>query len=77
MTIALPAQSAERRAFKIDFSVPILFAFAALLCALVILPISWLVYYSLTINDTATNVRAFTLEHFHALFTDPDFIDDE
>ena len=75
MTIAMRAQAAERRAFKIDVSVPILFAFAALLCVLVILPISWLVYYSLTISDPATNVRAFTLEHFRALFTDPDFIE--
>ena len=75
MTTGMRAQSAERRAFKIDFSLPVLFAFAALLCVLVILPISWLVYYSVTISDTTTNVRAFTLEHFRALFTDPDFIE--
>ncbi len=75
MTIALPARAAERRASKIDVSVPIMFAFAALLCVLVILPVSWLVYYSLTIADPATKLRTFTLEHFQALFTDPDFID--
>jgi iron(III) transport system permease protein len=74
MTIALPARAAERRAFKIDVSAPIMFAFAALLCVLVVLPVSWLVYYSLTISDPATKVRTFTLEHFHTLFTDPDFI---
>jgi iron(III) transport system permease protein len=75
MTIALPAQGAERVAFKIDVSMPILIAFAALLCVLVILPISWLVYYSLTTSDPATNIRAFTLKHFQAIFTDPDFLD--
>ena len=75
MTIALPAQGAERGTFKIDVSMPILIAFAALLCVLVILPISWLVYFSLTTSDPATNVRAFTLEHFQAIFTDPDFLD--
>ena len=75
MTIALPAQGAERSAFKIDVSMPILIAFAALLCVLVILPISWLVYYSLTTSDPATNVRALTLKHFRAIFTDPDFLD--
>jgi iron(III) transport system permease protein len=76
MTIALPGRAAaERRAVKIDLSLPVLFAFAALLCVLVILPVSWLVYYSLTAADPATNARAFTLQHFRTLFTDPDFID--
>lgn len=75
MTLALPAQRVKRRAFKVDVSVPVLLAFAALLCVLVMLPVSWLVYYSLTISDPATGVRAFTLQHFRALFTDPDFID--
>src|SRR5262245_49754749 len=75
MTIALPAQGAERGAFKIDVSMPILIAFAALLCVLVILPISWLVYYSLTTSDPATNVRALTLGHFQTIFTEPDFLD--
>lgn len=75
MTMALPARGVRRRSFKIDASVPILVAFAAVLCVLVILPVSWLVYYSLTISDPATNARTFTLTHFHTLFTTPDFID--
>ena len=54
---------------------PVLLVFAALLCVLVILPVSWLVYYSLTIVDPATKHARFTLEHFHTLFSDPDFID--
>jgi iron(III) transport system permease protein len=75
VTIALPSQLADRRLFKIDVSVPVLIAFALLLCVLIILPISWLVYYSVTIVDPETKDRAFTLAHFHTLFTDPDFVD--
>ena len=75
MTIALPAEAAERRGFKFDLSVPVLLAFSALLCVLVILPVSWLVYYSVTMVDPATKARVFTLEHFRTLFTDPDFVD--
>lgn len=75
MTIALPAKAADRRAAKIDMTMPVLIGFAALLCVLVILPISWLVYYSLTIVDPATDLRSFTFGHFRALFTDPAFLD--
>jgi iron(III) transport system permease protein len=69
MTIALP-RPIERRAFRIDFSQPVLYAFAALLCVLIILPLSWLVYYSLVDRS-----GAFTLENFRRLFTEPDFLD--
>jgi iron(III) transport system permease protein len=75
VTIALPARTVERRALTIDVSVPVFLALAALLCVLVVLPVSWLVYYSLTVADPATSVRSFTLRHFQALFTDPDFIE--
>ena len=75
MTIALPAQATARRTFKIDFSVPLLLTFAALLCVLIILPISWLVVYSLSESDPATKARVFTLAQFRTLFSDPDFVD--
>jgi iron(III) transport system permease protein len=52
----------------LDLTRPILYAFAALLCALIILPVSWLVYYSL-VDKTG----AFTLGNFRQLFTDPVF----
>lgn len=74
MTIALPAQAAERAKFKLDYTVPVLAGFAAVLCVLVVLPVSWLVYYSVTIGDPATNLRVFTLAHFYTLFTDPAFV---
>ena len=70
MTIALPRQAAGQRSiFKIDLSWPVLLAFAALLCVLIVLPMSWLVYYSL-IDKTG----AFTLDNFYTLVTEPEFV---
>src|SRR3954465_7225068 len=67
MTIAVTAQ-AERRT-GLDLSWPILIAFAAILVALIVLPMSWLVYFSLTDKGT------FTLANFAKLVTDPTFLD--
>src|SRR6185503_6812637 len=69
MTIALPALGAPRK-HKIDLSWPILLLFAALLCVLIIMPMSWLIYYSLVDRS-----GAFTLDNFKTLVTDPVFID--
>jgi iron(III) transport system permease protein len=69
MTIALPAQSASGT-HRLDLSRPILILFAALLCLLIILPMSWLVYYSLV-----DRTGAFTLGNFKTLITEPTFID--
>src|SRR6266852_1988518 len=69
MTIALPADAIPRK-HKIDLSRPILIVFAALLCMLIILPMSWLVYYSLVDRS-----GAFTLDNFKTLATDPVFVD--
>src|SRR5215213_2839687 len=71
MTIALPAEAAvPRQRHGIDLSWPILLLFSAVLCGLIILPMSWLVYYSLV-----DRTGAFTLENFQRLFTDPIFVD--
>src|SRR6516165_8676841 len=69
MTIALPALGIPRK-HKIDLSRPILILFAAVFCVLIILPISWLIYYSLVDRR-----GAFTLNNFRTLVTDPVFID--
>ena len=69
MTIALPAQPG-RRLFRFDISWPILIAFAAVLCVLIVLPMSWLVYFSVTDRD-----GAFTLANFAELITNPTFVD--
>src|SRR6188508_2214766 len=52
MTLADTAPAERRTGF--DLSWPILIAFAAILVALIVLPMSWLVYYSLTDKGTFT-----------------------
>src|SRR5215467_15539193 len=69
MTIALPALGVPRK-HKLDLSWPILVLFAALLCVLILLPMSWLFYYSLVDRN-----GAFTLDNFKTLVTDPVFVD--
>src|SRR5215469_15288552 len=69
MTIALPAEAAPPK-HKFDLSWPILILFAAVLCVLIILPMSWLIYYSLV-----DRTGAFTLANFKTLVSDPVFID--
>ena len=69
MTMALPAQR-PFRPVGIDLSWPILILFAALLCLLIILPMSWLFYYSLV-----DHAGAFTLANFKTLITDPIFLE--
>ena len=55
---------------KIDWTKPVLWLFAAFLIALTVLPLSWLLVYSVT--DKANHL---TLQNFVTLFTDPDFLD--
>src|SRR5215831_7875593 len=69
MTIALPAEAAPRKD-KLDLSWPILILFAALLCVLIVLPMSWLIYYSLVDRS-----GAFPLGNFKTLVTDPVFVE--
>ena len=69
MTIALPGR-VERRSFRFDPSKPILYLFAAFLCVLIILPMSWLVYFSLVDSDGVP-----TLDNFRQLFSEPAFLD--
>ena len=69
MTLASPALAVPST-YRIDVSSPILILFAALLCVLIILPMSWLFYYSLVDRN-----GAFTLENFKTLVTDPVFVD--
>ncbi|HEV7983086.1 MAG TPA: iron ABC transporter permease [Xanthobacteraceae bacterium] len=69
MALAIPAP-APRLPFRFDPSWPILIGFSAALCMLILLPLSWLVYYSL--HDRA---GAFTLANFAQLVTDPSFLD--
>jgi iron(III) transport system permease protein len=69
LDLAIPAP-APRLPFRFDLSWPILIGFSAALCMLILLPLSWLVYYSF--HDRA---GAFTLANFAQLVTDPSFLD--
>jgi iron(III) transport system permease protein len=69
MTIALP-RWIERRPVSFDPSKPILYVFAAFLCVLIVLPMSWLVYFSLIDSEGAP-----TLDNFRQLFSEPAFFD--
>jgi iron(III) transport system permease protein len=59
-----------RMPVRFDVSQIILYAFAALLCVLVILPLTWLVIYSLTDRS-----GALTLANFQRLFSEAAFVD--
>src|SRR6202158_3209583 len=69
VTLALPAVPAWRPA-RLDLSWPILILFAALLCVMILLPLSWLVYYSFVDRR-----GAFTVSNFPGLVTNPIFLD--
>ncbi|MGC1465450.1 MAG: iron ABC transporter permease [Pseudolabrys sp.] len=70
MTIVAPAPQANRRTFSFDLSKPVLFVFAAILCVLIVLPISWLAYYAFTDPK-----GAFTLGNFGRLISDAAYLD--
>ena len=71
MTIAIPAASAPTpRKFGIDLSKPVLLAFAAILCVLIVMPLSWLVYYAFTDKN-----GAFTVGNFDRLVSDAAYLD--
>jgi iron(III) transport system permease protein len=69
MTVAASAP-AERRFAGFDVSTPVLYVFAAILCALIVLPLSWLLFYSF--SDAKGGV---TLGNFVRLFSDASFMD--
>src|ERR1043166_8019987 len=69
MAAAVPAATGRAGA-GFDLSGVILVAFALVLCVLIVLPLSWLVYYSVV-----DRTGAFTLANFATLVTDPSFLD--
>jgi iron(III) transport system permease protein len=69
LALALPAP-APRLRLRFDLSWPILIAVSAALCLLILLPLSWLVYFAF--RDKS---GGFTLENFVQLATDDTFID--
>jgi iron(III) transport system permease protein len=69
VTVAATEQ-APRIAFGFDATKLVLYGFALVLCLLVVLPMSWLVYYSFTNKD-----GAFTFQNFATLVSDPTLLD--
>jgi iron(III) transport system permease protein len=69
MTIALSG-SAPRPTHGFDFTKLVLYGFALALCLLIVLPMSWLVYYAFTDKN-----GAFSLQNFVTLVNDPTLLD--
>src|SRR5262245_38648521 len=67
MTIATEIAAPKSR---IDWTRPVLWLFAVILVALILLPMSWLAVFAFT-----TKTRNPTLQNFITLFSDPDFLD--
>ena len=67
MTVALPRVE-DRPARHFDLSLPVMVLLALFLCGLVLLPLGWLLWYSLT-NEEGTATGA----NFVRLVTDPSF----
>jgi len=70
MTTLATAAPIERRRFGFDLSKPVLLLFAAILCVLIVLPLSWLIYYAFT-----DKTGAFTIANFHRLVADAAYLD--
>ncbi|MBX9845521.1 MAG: iron ABC transporter permease [Xanthobacteraceae bacterium] len=66
--VTAQAPSAVRHGF--DHTKLVLYTFAAVLVVLIVLPMSWLVYYSFATKD-----GAFTLSNFATLINDPTLLD--
>jgi iron(III) transport system permease protein len=71
-TIATPTtvSPAKARRWRIDATMPVLLLFAAILCVLIVLPLSWLTYYAFTDKH-----GIFTLANFVHLVVDAAFLD--
>ena len=70
MTAIVSSAPAEKRRHGFDMTKPVLAFFAVVLCALILLPLSWLVYYAFT-----TKQGAFTLGNFGRLVSDASYFD--
>jgi iron(III) transport system permease protein len=70
MTAAAPTQATPRASHGFDSTKLVLYAFALALCLLIVLPISWLVYYGFTTKD-----GSFTVANFATLIHDPTLLD--
>jgi len=70
MTAIASSSPAEKRRHGLDLTKPVLAIFAVVLCALIVLPLSWLIYYAFT-----TKQGTFTLGNFARLVSDASYFD--
>ena len=70
MTAIASSAPAEKRRYGLDLTKPVLAIFALVLCALIVLPLSWLIYYAFT-----TKEGTFTLGNFARLVSDASYFD--
>jgi iron(III) transport system permease protein len=70
MTTAASTAPIVRRRFGFDLSKPVLLLFAAILCASIVMPVSWLLFYAF-IDKTG----AFTIGNFNRLVSDSTYFD--
>jgi len=68
-TLASTAPVVTRR-YGFDMTKPVLLAFALILCGLIVMPLSWLVYYAFTDKN-----GAFTVGNFDRLMSDAAYLD--
>jgi iron(III) transport system permease protein len=61
----------EKRRFGFDMTRPVLLAFALILCGLIVMPLSWLVYYAFTDKNGDFTVANFTRLVSDAAYLDP------
>src|SRR3954451_5615356 len=69
MTVAVSDQP-TRMKHGFDFTKLVLYGFALVLCVLIVLPMSWLIYYGFTDKN-----GAFSLQNFVTLVNDPTLLD--
>src|SRR5665213_3826068 len=70
MTAIASTTPVAKRRYGFDLSKPVLLLFAAVLCVLIVMPLSWLVYYAFTDKN-----GAFSVANFGRLVSDADFLD--
>ena len=71
MTTLASTAPLEKRRFGFDMTRPVLLAFALILCGLIVMPLSWLVYYAFTDKNGDFTVANFTRLVSDAAYLDP------
>ncbi len=71
MTVASACTNRRARRLGFDVSKPVLYAFAVILCVLIVMPLSWLVYTCLHQQERRIHPRQFPSAASDAAYLDP------